>query len=91
MVLGANGVLKIINLAGAGNRFIQSDASGNLTAFPMGASTQVLFGNGTWGNLPAGATAWQVVGNNLFSTTTGNVGIGTNNPLYKLDVIGDAC
>lgn len=36
------------------------------------------------------ATSWSVVGNNIISLPPGNVGIGTNNPLYKLDVIGDA-
>lgn len=45
-------------------------------------------GNGTWGNLPSGATSWSVVANNLINTNTGNVGIGTNNPQHKLDVSG---
>ncbi len=90
MVLGANGVLKINNLQGTGNRFLQADASGNLVTFPNGSPTEVLYGNGIWGSLPLGATSWSVIGNNIFYSNSGNVGIGTNNPLYKLQVIGDA-
>lgn len=90
MSLGTNGVFKVNGLAGTGSRFLQTDAAGNLISFPMGNSTDVLFGNGTWGSLPAGATSWQLVGSNLISTAMGNIGIGTTSPQYKLEVIGDA-
>lgn len=89
MVLDVNGQLKVVNLAGSGSRFLQSDANGNLISFPAGNSSDVLYGNGVWGSLPAGATSWQMAGNNLLATNSGNIGIGTNSPIYKLDVVGD--
>ncbi len=92
MSLGTNGVLQINGLSGTSFRFIQADANGNLVSFPMGTATDVLYGNGTWGPLPASATAWNVTGTTIWTNNGGNVGIGTNNPnpLYKLEVIGDA-
>ncbi len=89
MSLSTTGVLKINGLSGTSFRFIQADAAGNLVSFPMGNATDVLYGNGTWGPLPASASAWNVVGNNLISTNSGNVGIGNPSPQYKLDVTGD--
>ena len=88
MALQQNGVLQINNLSGLGNRFLQTDANGNLISFPNGSASQVLYGNGVWGNLPVGSNAWNLNSNNLFNTNSGNVGIGTNNPVYKLDVFG---
>jgi hypothetical protein len=35
-------------------------------------------------------TGWNWTGNNLYNTNTGNVGVGTNNPLSKLDVTTNA-
>ncbi|MBI2723134.1 MAG: hypothetical protein HYX39_13255, partial [Bacteroidetes bacterium] len=90
MVLGTDGTLKLINLAGNGTRMLQTDASGKITAFSAGNATDVLYGNGTWGSLPVTATSWNIVGNNLVAATTGNIGLGTNSPQYKLHVVGDA-
>ena len=32
---------------------------------------------------------WDFSNNNIYNTNTGNVGIGTKNPIYKLDVFGE--
>jgi hypothetical protein len=48
------------------------------------------FYNGTaWTDLNSGASNnWSVSGNNIYSSNTGNVGIGTTTPDYKLKVSG---
>ncbi len=45
-------------------------------------------GNASWQSLPAGASVWGVSGTNIFNTNTGNVGIGTNSPITRLNVVG---
>lgn len=54
-------------------------------------ANQVLFSNGTWGAIPTPtfSTLWNTNGSNLYYNN-GYVGIGTNAPLFPLDVIGDA-
>jgi len=66
-----------------------------MTGFSMptgAAANRVLTSNGsgvgTWQDLPAGANLWNVNGTHIFNTNTGNVGIGTNSPGVKLDVLG---
>lgn len=78
MSIGANGGVKINNLAGTGNRFLQTDANGNLVSFSSGLPTQVLYGNGVWGNLPVVAPTWSVFGNNMANTNTGDLYIGSS-------------
>lgn len=54
-------------------------------------------GVGTWQAIPTTTPinggdddgAWTISGNNIYSTYSGNVGIGTTNPLSKLSVGGD--
>lgn len=55
------------------------------------ANNQVLFSNGTWGVIPTSTVSslWQQSGSNIY-TLNNKIGIGTNNPLFPLDVIGDA-
>ena len=72
MQLSNAGILKINNLAGTGNRLLQTDANGNVLPFAMGTATQVLYGNGVWGNLPAPPT---------FSNSTSCI---TNAPLWSI-------
>lgn len=90
MSLDANGNLSLKNLIGSGHRILITDANGNISYLPQGSSGQFLLSNGTWANLPAGSTSFNVIGNNLFNTNSGNFGIGTSSPSYKLDVFGDA-
>lgn len=37
---------------------------------------------------PGSGGPWAITGNNIYSTNTGNVGIGTNSPAIKLSVLG---
>ncbi len=76
--LSATGVFKINNLAGTGNRLLQTDASGNLIFLANGSVNQVLYGNGMWGSLPASrlsascyslAPFWTIGGDNFNSTS----------------------
>jgi hypothetical protein len=80
------------NLAGNGNQLLQTDATGNVLAFPMGNSSQILFGDGTWGSLPSNSQQlWQHVQNGIVPVSPNfSVGIGNNHPLYNLDVTGNA-
>ena len=88
MLLGTDGGLTLVNLAGTNSRVLMADQNGKLLFIPSGQPGQFLESNGTWQNLPGGATSWQLIGSNLIATNTGNIGIGTSNPQNKLDVIG---
>ncbi len=88
MSLSVNGVLTLNALSGTSNRILFTDTNGNITALAAGTTGQFLKSNGTWGNLPLSATSWGVLGNDIFNTNTGNTGIGTNTPSFKLDVNG---
>ena len=76
--LNPSGVFQINNLAGTGNRFLQSDAMGNILAFPAGNASQVLYGDGTWGDLPASSQQyWQGVQHGIAPLSLNTwVGIG---------------
>jgi hypothetical protein len=74
-----------------GSHFLQSDANGNIVAFPNGTAQQVLYGNGLWGNLPvAPSTFWTSTQSNTINYN-GSVGINKLNPntAYALDIAGD--
>jgi len=87
------GTIKNTALAGTGNRLVQTDANGNIISLSNGTASQVLYGNGTWGNLPATPTQlFTASGSNIYYNGGGTVGINTANPSsnYALDVNGDA-
>lgn len=44
-------------------------------------------GNASWADAPTATAYWAASGNNIYNTNTGNIGIGTNNPLARLHVI----
>lgn len=67
-----SGTLKNTQFAGTGNRVIFTDANGNLNPLAAGTNSQVLLGNGTWGNLAV--NDWLLNGNNNGSEQY----IGTN-------------
>jgi len=54
-----------------------------------GNSDEVLTGAGTFAELP-NASGWKVLNGNIVTTENGNVGIGTDHPVAKLQVEGDA-
>jgi len=86
LILDASGVLRLINLSGLGTRLITTDANGNLAALPQGTTNQVLYGNGTWGALPASASIFTTSGNNLILPSTSKLGIGITNPTNAFEV-----
>jgi hypothetical protein len=89
MRLKTNGELRIYNLGGFGNGFVTANNNGVLGNTPFtNDTTQVLTGDGTFRNIAA-FNPWQQNGNNIF-LSSGKVGIGTNNPQFKLDVNGNA-
>jgi hypothetical protein len=85
--LNSSGSFQNTAWAGTGNRILLTDATGKVTALGQGTSTQVLYGNGVWGSLPA--SAFTNSGSDL-NLPTGKLGIGISSPSSALDVNGDA-
>ncbi len=85
--------LQVNALQGNGLRLVSADSLGQLAAFNFSSNPgDVLYGNGQWGSLPVAPqvqTWWQEDSNDIHPTNTGNVGIGTADPNFKLDVNGD--
>lgn len=88
-IFDKSGAIKVAQFQGLNNRIVFADLNGVLNVMPQGNANQVLFGNGTWGNLPNGASLWQQNGSGVFYDQ-GYVGIGTQFPVFQLDVAGDA-
>ncbi|OFX39503.1 MAG: hypothetical protein A2X08_09945 [Bacteroidetes bacterium GWA2_32_17] len=76
-----NGFGKGIVFYDSTGTFIPNTLSGN--------ANEVLTGAGTFTQLPA-TSGWQVLNSNIVTTASGNVGIGTTDPIAKLHVLGDA-
>jgi hypothetical protein len=89
MRLKTNGELRINNLGGFGNGFVTVNNNGVLGNTPFtNDSMQVLTGAGTFRNFSS-LSPWQENGNFVYVMSC-KIGIGTNNPQYKLDVNGNA-
>ncbi|GAB4207908.1 MAG: hypothetical protein Fur0023_19090 [Bacteroidia bacterium] len=83
--------LRVNNLTGSGNALLTTDAQGNIIRFNFsGNNNDVLTGNGNWVNINSllPPSQWQTSGQNIYYNQ-GFVGIGTGNPLFSLDVVGD--
>jgi hypothetical protein len=79
---------------GGGNSRLSINLGTGVLQYPLGAAagrvlTSDASGNASWQDLPASASVWAVSGANIYNTNTGNVGVGTNAPVYLLDVRGD--
>lgn len=73
--LHVDGSLRFEDLGGSGTRMVVTDNYGNI-------STQTIPGSGS--------SEWDSNGSHIYNGNSGNVGIGTSWPSYKLDVAGDA-
>jgi hypothetical protein len=66
--------IRIPNLAGSGNRIIQADNNGNLSATNLDPSILT--------------AQWTINGNDIYNSNSGNVGVATSSPQSRLDVNG---
>jgi hypothetical protein len=92
MKIDGSGHLLLNDLTGTGNRLVKVDGTGQFSAFTAGTSSQVLYGDGNWGSLPAAISSFGTTGSGSSLQLYANVpsfGIGTTNPTMPLDVIGD--
>jgi len=88
--INVGGSVLLKSLANNGNGIVSFDNTGKLIPFTYpNDATKVFLGNGTFGNIPIPQNYWQLNGTNLYTTTPGYVGIGTNNPQFTLDVDGE--
>ncbi len=82
--LHVEGTARVTNLPsgdldnnGTDDEVVTADAAGNLRKVPASAIFQDFQDDD-----------WTISGNNIYNSNSGNVGIGLNNPQYKLDIHG---
>lgn len=74
----------ISSLGGNGNALVLSDSNGVLSIIPLsGSPSDVFNGTGVFAPIAASDNDWQVIGNDIYSIQTGNVGIGITAPMFK--------
>ncbi|WP_245689898.1 coiled-coil domain-containing protein [Siphonobacter aquaeclarae] len=78
LIVGNNG-LRLSNITSAST----PQASNGVALSVNGTGDVILVPAG------AGSSGWSASGNNLFSSATGNIGVGTNTPGFKFDLNGD--
>ncbi len=90
MRIKPNGEVKIATFENLGKGVVTFNNNGVLTTriFPNDTN-QVFCGSGNFKSVAA-LSGWTRTGNVLYNAPGVNVGIGTNNPQYALDVVGSA-
>jgi hypothetical protein len=85
-----NGEIKVASFENLGKGVVTFNNNGVLTTriFPNDTN-QVFCGSGNFKSVAA-LSGWTRTGNVLYNSQGVNVGIGTNNPQYALDVVGSA-
>jgi hypothetical protein len=87
--LDVKGNIRSESFVNFGTGLLQYDINGFFKPFQFpGNPALVLLGDGTFG--PINDYNWHLSGNNLLMVPTGMLGIGTNDPIEKLDVNGNA-
>ena len=77
--------LKASSLLGTGEAFVKVSSDGTFQRFNLSNNpNEVLNGNGQFSLSP-----WSISGNDIFSSYSGNVGVGNSSPSEKLDVDGN--
>ncbi len=86
--MSVNLMLTLPNTLGTNNQVLATDGTGKLI---WKAATGVTYYAGKGINLINDSinSTWTTAGANISNNNTGNVGIGTNSPNYKLDVFGN--
>jgi len=84
--LDVTGGAKISTLGGANNSLVLANQTGVLSSLTPGTNSQVLYGNGLWGDLPV--QLWTTNGNTTSIQASYSVGIGTTTPQASFDVAG---
>jgi len=88
---GTNGIGDFANIDWGSNTFflkIEMDESGGSNFHQMGVSQMLSVPYALHSKTSDDDSDWTVSGNNMYSSVTGNVGVGTVNPQIPIDVFG---